>query len=201
MWIQRMPDASMISGSATISGSTTSASPTMRRRGRGRGRGKGRLGTAEWYGTGGGDRTHHPGHGRSRRGTIRRADEASRTVVGRPPVGRSGARRDRLVGHRPVVIAVGPTVGHRPGRLLLLVPLARRSVRAVGLDGPDRVRLFAGLLAGPPADPDPAVAGVHGGLDVDPARRARRPDRAAMACRRCRARTDGARRRQYPPAA
>ena len=43
--------------------------------------------------------------------------------------------------------AVGPAVGHRPGRVLLLVPVAGRPYARLGLDRPDRLRLFAGVPA------------------------------------------------------
>src|SRR6266487_1614489 len=163
MWIQRMPAASMISGSATVSGMTASTTPLGRRRGRGSGRGRARLGTAEWYGTGPRDRTigRTYGGGRTSVGTGNaggpRLAESARARG--PRAGCHDLGRDRRV-----LGAVRPAVGHRPGRLLLLVPDPRRPVRPLGLDRSDRVRLLAGLPPAAGADPALAMAGLHGRL-------------------------------------
>ena len=104
------------------------------------------FGTAEWYGT-----------GSSMTGRI--APDARRCR--RDLRADLGAWLDRhpwlpvrvlavVVPGRSIVVfssTVGPPVGHRPGRLLLLVPDARRPVRPLGLDRPDRLRLLAGVPA------------------------------------------------------
>ena len=72
----------------------------------------------------------------------------ARPLARRAPVGRAGPGRRRLVrDRRPVLGAVGSAVGNRPGRLLLLVPVAW-TTRTPGPTGPtDRLRVFAGVPA------------------------------------------------------
>ncbi len=193
-----MPAASMISGSATASGMTTSAGPFGRRRGSGRG--KARFGTAAWYVTGPDGRTIRRTYGGGRTRTCRCIADRTDLAESARDRGVRAGRRD-LGRDRGLQRAVRAVVGHRPGRLLLLVPDPRRSVRPLGLDRSDRVRVLAGVPAAARADPAAALAGVHRGLDADPARRRVHPHRPTVVRGGRGARAHGARWRQHPPVA
>ena len=78
-----------------------------------------------------------------------RASAGSGCATSRPSRGSAIVDRDRGLGaDRLVQRAVGPALGDRPGRPLLLAGDARRPVPPLGLERPDRLRLLAGV---PPA--------------------------------------------------
>ena len=138
---------------------------------------------------------------RPTRATERAVALADARVAESPRDRRLGPRGRDLAGHRRVLGAVRPAVGHRPGRVLLLVPVAGRSLRAVRLDRPDRVRLFARVPAGSSqpirALPWQAFMAVWTGILLAVGLRAHR---AKVVHRRRRPQPDGAGRRQHPPA-